>query len=878
MENPVMRKKYFILFNLIIVFILVIEVSGIFSQDKSGDNQSKVQIQTLPKGVSIYQLDNGMQVLLIENPALPMVGVNVAVKVGSAYETFSTSGMSHMLEHLLFNGTTSRNQKQLYDDVDRIGGYNNAHTDLFYTDYMMVTPAENILSGMEIQADMLFNSTLPQEKFEKEKGIVLEEISKSLADPNEQLERNTISILFKGHALSLPTLGTYSTIKSLARDDVFAFYKNNYVPNNMILTVIGNFQTKDMLKSIKDIYGKAAPGMVKRDLIPGWSTGFQKMDITPLEEELIYNRFYDGKDFVLQLFYEIPQFESSKFSELLNLVLNKNNDDIQSSLKSEFPSGIKSVKLSARLSPVRNFVEADVILAQGPDYNSVAGSISKKLAALSFSLSNETIISEATKARTEFLRNIEKPHMFGIYNSNDLVISGIEAVLASYYSEEYYKAASELNTLKLTAQPVIIIQSPSVENETAVVGTSNVIKQFNNNPEGADIIAVQNDVSNLLAIHYLIKHKAFYESKYGKDAAKILHDCIEQRMESDANQKMSNQYGLTFVFNDNPFIPMDNIYLDPDFGYIRVEGLAEDLQGAVGYLNNQFKNFMPTQDEFNKAVEKFQNSGMMGMGGDKAKKLFDKTFESLVYEPEPPSENQPELTYDNLVAFSKEYFQPVNMIISVVSPASPDSINALFSSFKGNPVAEEPPVYSRGLILTSKDTTFEKDLQGERSYLFWGFTTQIDPKDAPALQALSLILADDIIFDIREKQGMAYNMSAGIDVNHDKALFYISQGTRPQNVDTLVSQYPKFFASAAVDTLTQDQLQKSVNMYLGRMMFRRLSSINKAYYLAHSVYFNNDFNYDKQFLEELKNVKLADVKEAAKKYMHAKNPVLIIVR
>jgi len=67
-------------------------------------------------------------------------------------------------------------------------------------------------------------------------------------------------------------------------------------------------------------------------------------------------------------------------------------------------------------------------------------------------------------------------------------------------------------------------------------------------------------------------------------------------------------------------------------------------------------------------------------------------------------------------------------------------------------------------------------------------------------------------------------------------------------------------------------------MYLGRMMFRRLSSINKAYYLANSDYFHNDFNYDKHFLEELKNVKLADVKNAAKKYMNAENTVTIVVR
>ena len=67
-------------------------------------------------------------------------------------------------------------------------------------------------------------------------------------------------------------------------------------------------------------------------------------------------------------------------------------------------------------------------------------------------------------------------------------------------------------------------------------------------------------------------------------------------------------------------------------------------------------------------------------------------------------------------------------------------------------------------------------------------------------------------------------------------------------------------------------------MYLGKMMFRRLSSINQAYYLGNSLYFQNNFNYDKQFLESLKNVKLSDVKEAARKYMQINNPVSVIIR
>ena len=873
-----MKNKYLLIINILLLFCLTYGLPSVLAQETINLTESQTEIELLPKGVSIYQLDNGMKVLLIENPALPMVGVNVAIKAGSAYETFSTSGMSHMLEHLLFNGTATRSQKQLYDDVDIIGGYNNAHTDRYYTDFMMVTPAENIIKGMEIQADMLFNSTLPPDKFEKEKGIVLEEIAKSLADPNEQLERNTISVLYKDHALSLPILGTYSTIESMNRDDVYSFYKNYYVPNNMILTVIGNFQTKDMLQSVKQIYGKAGPGIVKEIMIPGWSTGFQKPDLSFLKEDRTYHRFYDGKDIVLQIFYDVPQYESVKFPELLDLILSKNKDDIQKSLKSEFPSGVKSLNLSTRLSPVKNFIEADIIVEKETGFNTLINSLSKKLAVLEFSLPDEIIISEATKARTNFLKNIEKPHMFGIYNSNDLVINGIEAVLASYYSDEYYKAASEIKSLKLSGQPLVIVQSPPVKEEDQTAAVSNKIKMYDNVPGGAAVIAVQNDVSSLLAIHYLIEHKAYYESKYGEDAAEILHNCIEQRMESDENQKMSDEFGFTYVFNDNPFIPMDNIYLNPDFGYIRVEGLAEDLKGAISYLDNQFKNFVPTEDEFNKAKEHFQGLTMMHMGGDKARKLFDKTYESLVYEPDQYTENQPELTYDNLIAFTKEYFRPGNMIISAVSPVAPDTINNLFRGFKSEPVTEKLPVYSKALQLVSKDTTFEKDLEGQRSYLFWGFTTQIDPKDAPALQALSLMLADNIIFDIREKQGMAYNMSAGIDIDNDKALFYISQGTRPQNVDKLIPQYPGFFSPTVVDTFTTEALQKSVNMYLGRMMFRRLSSINKAYYLAHSLYFHNDYNYDKKFLEDLKKVTLDDVKAVAGKYMHAKNRILVVIR
>ncbi|HDL17458.1 MAG TPA: insulinase family protein [Bacteroidetes bacterium] len=872
-----MMKKMFSLILFVALLSSVFPKTPVLFAVETGQDQ---KIQPLPKGVSIHRLGNGMKVLLIENPALPMIGVNVVVKVGSAYETFATSGMSHCLEHLLFNGTTKRTQKQLYDDVDRIGGYNNANTSEFYTNYMMVTPAEHIYKGMEIQADMLFNSTIPPEKFVKEKGIVLEEISKSLVNSGEQMERNIISILYSGHALSLPTLGTYSTVESLSRDQVYAFYKNNYVPNNMVMSVIGNFQTKEMLKKIKEIYGAASPGNIVRKTDPEWSTGFQTRPASQFRHEKVYHRFYDGKNRICQLFFQLPQTQSSEFFDLLNIILEKRQAQIQKDLESEFPKLIKSVKLSARPSPLTSYVVATVTINGDLDYDAMVKSLSAKIAAVDYVLPEETVDVQVTKTRTAFLKNIEKPHMFGIYNADEFATKGIEAVLASYSGQRFYKSAEQLKTVKLNSEPIVIIQNPNALLNREKIKSTESTKLFTDQSTGKTVIAVQNSAGNLLAVHYLVKHKAYYESKYGKDAAKILHDCLGQRLDSDKNQKISSRFGFTYVVNDNPYFPMDDIYLHPDFGYIRVEGLADDLPGAIGYLNSQIKNFKPTQTEFKKAIGKSKHTASMAMmgGGDKARKLFDKTYKPLVFEPALYPEGEKKLTYENLLAFAKAYFRPANMIVSVVSPASPDSINKLFAGFNGEPVGREPQIYNKTLRLNDKDVKIDKDGGGNRSYLYWGFTRKIDPEDKPALKALSLILSDIIVFDIREKQGMAYRMSAGIDLVQNRAAFYIRQGTRPQNVAKLLPRYPGFFKMKILDSVTADDLAKSVNMYLGRMMFRRLSSINRAYYLAHSLYFYGDITYDKQFLDRLKTVTLQDVKRAAKKYMKIKNTVSVVVR
>ncbi|MGB5849405.1 MAG: insulinase family protein, partial [Ignavibacteriaceae bacterium] len=398
------------LFYVIYISILIISISifpNIYAQSDNIGSQKIVgasDIQPLPKGVFIHQLDNGMQVLLIENPALPMVGANVVVKVGSAYETFATSGMSHMLEHLLFNGTDTLTQKELYDATDKIGGYNNASTGEYYTNYMMVTPAENIYAGMKLQSDMLFHSILPEEKFEKEKGIVMEEIAKSLANSGEQAERNIISIIYKGHALSLPTLGTYETIKNMKRDDVNDFYKNYYLPNNMIMSVIGNFNKDEMIKQIEEIYGNVSPGNVNYSVNPSWGTGFEQPKNKSKTKGETFHRFYKGKQLSVNVLYELDGSLSSEFFDLLQLALSDKADSLQKIIDEKHPDKVTKVSFQTRAYPVKKYLEATLTLTDDSNLNEIINLFMIELKKQNFSLAPEIINTEAIKTKTNFYK------------------------------------------------------------------------------------------------------------------------------------------------------------------------------------------------------------------------------------------------------------------------------------------------------------------------------------------------------------------------------------------------------------------------------------------------------------------------------------------
>ena len=185
-------------------------------------------------------LPNGLNVLIFENPGTASVSVDLWVKVGSRYESPPNNGISHFVEHLLFKGTPQSTAKDISREVAAVGGRLNGLTHWEYTQLHISLLPLNLSLALDILADIARNSLFSEEMVEKERKVILEEISLGNIYPPSYVLNLVSRTLFPDDSLGMPISGAKETVKFIRRQDLLDFYRRHYVPNNAFLTVVGN--------------------------------------------------------------------------------------------------------------------------------------------------------------------------------------------------------------------------------------------------------------------------------------------------------------------------------------------------------------------------------------------------------------------------------------------------------------------------------------------------------------------------------------------------------------------------------------------------------------------------------------------------------------
>jgi zinc protease len=281
-----------------------------------------------------YTLPNGMLVLTRETHSAPVATCWVWYRVGSRNEIPGTTGISHLVEHMLFKGTPSIPPGEMDRLIARNGGAFNGFTSYDYTAYFETLPADRIELGLQIESDRMVNSIFDPAEVESERTVIISEREGSENDPETWLNEAVLAAAFQYHSYRNSVIGWKSDLQSITRDELFAHYQTYYMPNNAVLVLVGDFKTDAMLQKVERYFGDlpTGPALPKVRAVEPEQQG---------ERRVVIRR--PGPAQYVQMAYHVPDCRHPDYAPLVIL------DAVLSGAKSQSFSGGAQTNRSARI-------------------------------------------------------------------------------------------------------------------------------------------------------------------------------------------------------------------------------------------------------------------------------------------------------------------------------------------------------------------------------------------------------------------------------------------------------------------------------------------------------------------------------------------------
>lgn len=873
---------------LIIVIFLWIECLSCYGEDQ---NNQIVSLFKETQQASVFYLDNGMEVILVENHASPMIAAVTIVKTGSRNEDEATNGSAHFLEHLLFNGTKTRTQKQIYDEMDFYGGYNNAHTGPDYTNYMILMPKEYIAQGMDIQADMLFNSTLPEEKFEKERGIVIEEIGKDADNPGYQVNNHFQRVFYAGTPYERPVLGTVSTISHLKRESVWEYYRTWYVPNNMTLMVIGDFSTPEMVKLMKEKYGPYPAGP-----LPEHKT----ITLNPSQKLRIIKangmgKFPNDRQY-LTLGYMLPPPVSDDFQSLVLLsefLGGRENAALKTFFQQEpYKDLVETIDTSVDFNRDFSTLEISAELPLHADAGRVVEFITRTVQDMAKKAVPESELESTLIARvTHELYLQESLHYYGMMKSGYLAAGGYP-LLHTYMD-------SLMNVTPLAIQkaaekylksqvPVVALMSPPVEKTTGEVSTQSVNKyKMETLKNGLTVVVKENQDSRVIGIHLLAKERSLSEGKEKSGMTEILQRMVldggTTEHPDNALYQAFESIGAEIKLHDDPSIPFDDYYHTPRFAYIRLKLVDTFFETGVKLLSEMVLHPNLSEKAFleaRKDVISLSTNAEMS-----TPKMAERIFYDNLFKENPGFgrlfgniKQLEKIQLKDIQAFQHRFYNPANLILVISGNIPAEKSLSLVRQYFGGTWGEagwQPPSFTPQF--KPLNTTIREKMGKQQSHVSIANICDVSEEDQLALYVMETIFSDRLAFNLREKQGLAYSIGVSFHKYKGVQWYRVSMGTRPENIERSINGIRNEIHSMREAKIEEQEVQKTINAILGRRGMRRLDRVSQAYYISMKVLDGKEPEADDQEAERLKKVTVQDVERLARQVFKNDNYLVVIV-
>src|ERR1043165_2027818 len=224
----------------------------------AADASATNRIPAIPPDVRLITLDNALTLILREDHSAPVVSAQAWCRAGSIHEGhWLGAGLSHVLEHMLFKGTSHRGAGIIDQQVQDAGGYMNAYTSFDRTVYHIDVPNTGVNVAVDILCDIMMNATLPAEELGKEMDVIRREMDMNQDDPRQKSARRLFEVAYTRSPYRFTVIGYPDIFNRLKPEDISNYYREKYAPNNLFFVVIGDFNANEVEEQIRAAFAQA---------------------------------------------------------------------------------------------------------------------------------------------------------------------------------------------------------------------------------------------------------------------------------------------------------------------------------------------------------------------------------------------------------------------------------------------------------------------------------------------------------------------------------------------------------------------------------------------------------------------------------------------
>ncbi len=859
------------------------------------------------EGITEYQMDNGLKVLLFPDNSSQTITVNITYLVGSRHEGYGEKGMAHLLEHMVFKGTP--NHPDIPKELSSHGARPNGTTYYDRTNYFETFNAteENLDWALDLEADRMMNSFIAKEDLESEFSVVRNEFESGENDPSNVLRQKVIDAAFLWHNYGNSTIGNRSDIERVPIENLQEFYRKFYRPDNAVLMITGKFETEDMLERVVDKFGSLkAPDFPVRD-------SYTEEPPQDGEKRVTVSRVGDIQ--IVSALYHTPAGSHPDHAPI----------SIVESVLTDEPSGrlykalVETQKASSVWSYIPftkepSFIYINVEVPSDKDADEAEAILKKTLEELK---TKPITGEELTRAKAILAKQTDQ-----IFRNS--------SYLGLYMSE--YIGAGDWRLAFINRDRVEEATLEQVNNaaDTYLIPSNRTMGRFYPTKD-----PVRVSIPHTEGVEALVTAYKGREDMGTGEAFDVSYDNIQSRLEqgtmnngiqygyieklnrgNNVNLSFSIRNGDVNSLQDKGVIPSftasmlnkgtktrsrqqiedelsqlkSSIYFSGRGGnaYASISTTRENLMACLELMADMLKN--PVFDaaeleklkterlaslEANKTEPQFIASRRLGEINNK----YPKGHPNYVMTVAEEEEAIKALTIEDVRSFYEEFYGLGKSINVGIGTFEGDEVKAFlekeFAGFDSkSPYAEVKSPYKGTVVANEKIITPDK----KNAMTFGALGVEISEysEDFPALNVAATILGGGFLNSriadrLRQKDGVSYGAGGGLGADSDRddknSQLYIYAIYNPDNLDKVQLGFKEEIQRFIDDGITEEELSNAVNGWIESQNVSRANDGELSSLINNNIYYGRGMEFHKDMEAKVKSLTVADVNKAIRKYV-----------